>query len=103
MNYLLPLISFNYNSNKKESIFKTNLNINIINRASPFNNAEKYIKDSSLKNAFIGKKINHLFNDAPSIQKYGNGNIIRVLKKNDSPNDSRIKDNKYKSLIYSVK
>ena len=103
MNFLIPLITFSYNSNKKENLFKTNLNVNIINRDLPCNNVEKYMKDSSLKNAFIGKKIkNHFFNEAYSNQNYGNGNLIRVLKKNDSPDDSRIKDNKYKSLIKKI-
>ena len=101
MNYLMPLIVISYNSNSfRDNLFKTNLNINLINRNFSNNSAEKYLKDVNLKKAFYGKNIkNNLFNDKYSIQKFGNGNIIRVLKKADSPKDSRLKDNKFKSLI----
>ena len=101
MNYLMPLVAISYNSNTfKDNLFKTNLNINIINRNLAINSAEKYLKDSSLRKAFKGKNIkNNLFNDKYSIQSCGNGNIIRVFQKADSPYDSRLKENKYKSLV----
>ena len=99
MKYLLPLILINYDSsNLRENIFKTNINMNLINRNIANNSAEKYLKDSNFKNAFLGKKkVNNFITD--NCQKFGNGNLIHVLRMTNSPNDSRIKDNKYKSLI----
>jgi hypothetical protein len=101
MKYLLPLVVINTNSkNVKENIFKTNINVNLINRNLPYNSAEKYLKEPSLKNAFIGKKIKtNLFFDSKSIQYYGNGNLIPVLRKTEYSNDSRIKDNRFKTVI----
>ena len=101
MKYLLPLVLVNTNSkNVKENIFKTNINVNLINRNIAYNSAEKYLREPSLRNAFIGKKIkNNLFFDSKSIQYYGNGNLIPVLRKTESPNDSRIKDNRFRSVI----
>jgi hypothetical protein len=101
MKYLLPLVVINTNSkNVKENIFKTNINVNLINRNLPYNSAEKYLKEPSLKNAFIGKKIKtNLFFDSKSIQYYGNGNLIPVLRKTKYSNDSRIKDNRFKTVI----
>ena len=101
MNYLMPLVAIGYNTNSfRDSFFKTNLNINLVNRSLSVNSAEKYLKDSCLKKAFQGKKIkNNLFGDTYSTQNFGNGNIIRVLRKLDSPTDLRLKDNKFKSLI----
>ena len=101
MKYLLPLVVINSNSkNVKDNFFKTNINVNLINRQLPYNSAEKYLKEPSLKNAFTGKKIkSNLFFDSNSIQYYGNGNLIPVLRKSDSPNDSRIKDIRFKSII----
>ena len=101
MKYLLPLVVINSNSkNVKENIFKTNINVNLINRNIPYNSAEKYLKEPSLKNAFIGKKIKtNLFFDSKSIQYYGNGNLIPVLRKTEYSNDSRIKDNRFKTVI----
>ena len=103
MKFLLPLVTFNYNiNNVRENIFKTNLNINIINRNLSYSSAEKYTKDSFFKNAFFGKKINNnLFNDINSVHNYGKGNIIPGLKKTDFFNDSKMKvnNNKFKSII----
>ena len=101
INYLLPLISISYDSNNlRENIFKTNINLNLINRSLSNNNPEKYLKDSNLKKAFIGKKIkNNFFNDTNPMIYYGNGNLFRVLKRADSPSDFRIKDDKFKSII----
>ena len=95
MNYLMPLVAIGYNTNSfRDNFFKTNLNINLVNRSLSVNSAEKYLKDSCLKKAFQGKKIkNNLFGDTYSTQNFGNGNIIRVLRKLDSPTDLRLKDN----------
>ena len=53
MNYLLPLVTINFNSNcsLKKDLFCTNLNI--IDRK--FNKNKSYIKDNFLKRAFLGK------------------------------------------------
>jgi len=100
MKYLLPLIFINYNYNIKDNLFKTSINVNLIKRNIPHNNSpQKYLKDSYLKNAFAGKKIKaNLFVENNSFQN-GNKNFIPLLRKNDTLNDSRIKDNKFKSLI----
>jgi len=101
MKFLLPLVSFNYNTNNlRDNLFKTNINVNLINRNLSYNSAEKYTKDFYLKNAFIGKKIkSNLFIDTNSMNNYGNGNIIPLLRKTDFLNDSRMKDNKFKTLV----
>ena len=99
MKYLLPLIVINYSSNNiQENLFKTN--VNIIKRYLPYNSAEKYLKDTHLKEAFVGKKIKtNLFTETNSFQNKGNKNAIPILRKTDSLNDSKMKNKKYKSLI----
>ena len=101
MKFLLPLVTFNYNTNNlRDNLFKTNINVNLINRNLSYNSAEKYTKDFYLKNAFIGKKNkSNLFIDTNSMNNYGNGNIIPLLRKTDFLNDSRMKDNKFKTLV----
>ena len=99
MKYLLPLVFINYSSNNiEENLFKTN--VNIIKRYLPYNSAEKYLKDTHLKEAFVGKKIKtNLFTETSSFQNKGNKNAIPILRKTDSLNDSKMKNKKYKSLI----
>ena len=99
MKYLLPLVVVNYNPNNiQENLFKTN--VNIIKRYLPYNSAEKYLKDTHLKEAFVGKKIKtNLFTETNSFQNKGNNNYIPILRKTDSLNDSKMKNKKYKSLI----
>ena len=99
MKYLLPLVFINNSSNNiEENLFKTN--VNIIKRYLPYNSAEKYLKDTHLKEAFVGKKIKtNLFTDTNSFQNKGNKNFIPILRKTDSLNDSKMKNKKYKSLI----
>lgn len=99
MKYLLPLVVINYNPNNiQENLFKTN--VNIIKRYLPYNSAEKYLKDTHLKEAFVGKKIKtNLFTETNSFQNKGNNNYIPILRKADSLNDSKMKNKKYKSLI----
>jgi len=99
MKYLLPLVVINYNPNNiQENLFKTN--VNIIKRYLPYNSAAKYLKDTHLKEAFVGKKIKtNLFTETNSFQNKGNNNYIPILRKTDSLNDSKMKNKKYKSLI----
>jgi cell division protein FtsB len=99
MKYLLPLVFINYSTNNiEENLFKTN--VNIIKRYLPYNSAEKYLKDTHLKEAFVGKKIKtNLFTETNSFQNKGNKNVIPILRKTDSLNDSKMKNKKYKSLI----
>ena len=99
MKYLLPLVFINNSSNNiEENLFKTN--VNIIKRYLPYNSAEKYLKDTHLKEAFVGKKIKtNLFTETNSFQNKGNKNAIPILRKTDSLNDSKMKNKKYKSLI----
>ena len=99
MKYLLPLVFFNNSSNNiEENLFKTN--VNIIKRYLPYNSPEKYLKDTHLKEAFVGKKIKtNLFTETNSFQNKRNRNVIPMLRKTDSLNDSKVKNKKYKSLI----
>jgi hypothetical protein len=102
MKFLFPLVVINYTSNSinniQENLFKTN--VNIVKRFLPYNSAEKYLKDTHLKEAFVGKKIKtNLFTETNSFQNKGNKNFIPFLRKTDSLNDSKMKNKKYKSLI----
>lgn len=99
MKYLLPLVVINYSSNNfQDNLFKTN--VNITKRYLPYNSAEKYLKDTHLKDAFVGKKIKtNLFTETNSFQNKGNTNYIPILRKTDSLNNSKMKNKKYKSLI----
>ena len=98
MKYLLPFVFANNEKiNAKENIFKTNININLFKKDLQYNSPEKYVKEVYLKKSFAGKKIlSALFVGS---QNYINRNIYKSNKKKDSLNDSRIKNNKYKSLI----
>ena len=101
MKYLLPFIFINHEKiNEKEKIFKTSINVNLIKKNLQYNSPDKYVKEVYLKKTFPGKKlISNLFIDNITIQNYDNRNIYKSNKKKDSPNDSRIKNNKFKSLI----
>ena len=84
MNYLLPLIYSNFNSNYnigKNNIFTTNLNI--IDRT--FNKTYKYLNDKILRKAFVGKDNKlcvELYMD--KILKNNFCNSIPVLRRNNS-------------------
>ena len=84
MNYLLPLIYSNFNSNYnigKNNIFTTNLNI--IDRT--FNKTYKYLNDKILRKAFVGKD-NKLYVELymDKILKNNFCNSIPVLRRNNS-------------------
>jgi len=101
MKYLIPFVYANNEKiNAKEKLFKTNININLVKKDLQYNSPEKYVKDIYLKKSFAGKKIlSNLFLDNKNSQNYVDRNTYKSNKKKDSPNDSRIKNNKYKSLI----
>ena len=95
---LFPFVvkSFEIN-NMKEKLFKTNININLVKKELQYNTPEKYAKEVVVKKSFAGRNIlSNLF-----FEQNLNGNMIsyKNKKKKDSPNDSRIKNNKFKSLI----
>ena len=95
---LFPFVvkSFEIN-NMKEKLFKTNININLVKKELQYNTPEKYAKEVLVKKSFAGRNIlSNLF-----FEQNLNGNMIsyKNKKKKDSPNDSRIKNNKFKSLI----
>lgn len=98
MKYLIPFVFANNEKIKyKENLFKTNININLVKKDLQYNSPEKFVKEVYLKKSFAGKKIlSNLFMDINN-KNYFNTNKNKNRK--DSPNDSRIKDNKFKSLI----
>ena len=101
MKYLIPFILVNNDKvNEKEKLFKTNININQVKKDLQYNSPEKYIKEVYLKKSFPGKKVlSKFFIDKINIQYSDNKHLYKNKKKTDSPNDSRIKNNKFKSLI----
>ena len=101
MKYLIPFVYANNEKiNAKEKLFKTNININLVKKDLQYNSPEKYVKDIYLKKYNKEKKIlSNLFLDNKNSQNYVDRNTYKSNKKKDSPNDSRIKNNKYKSLI----
>ena len=98
MKYLIPFVFANNEKiNYKEKLFKTNININLVKKDLQYNSPEKFVKEVYLKKSFAGKKIlSNLFMDING-KNYINTNKNKNRK--DSPDDSRIKDNKFKSLI----
>lgn len=77
MKYLLPLVTINFNStsNIGRDMFKTNLNI--VNRK--FNMNETFLRDETLKNAFLDKK-NKIFKDVLNPRRTQFSSSVPVLK-----------------------
>lgn len=77
MKYLLPLVTINFNStsNIGKNIFKTN--INIVNKK--FNMNETFLRDETLKNAFLDKK-NKIFKDVLNPRRTQFSTSVPVLK-----------------------
>jgi len=77
MKYLLPLVTINFNStsNIGKNIFKTN--INIVNKK--FNMNETFLRDETLKNAFLDKK-NRIFKDILNPRRTQFSTSVPVLK-----------------------
>ena len=96
MNYLMKILTFNYKSNLENPLFITN-NINIINKK--FNSTQRYLNDNFLKKAFI-KKNNRLLNEF-FLDKGANNAFspIPIIKKYNSPDDYRLLDNRFKTLV----
>ena len=101
MNHLIPIITFNFNSNCNlgNNIFSTNINI----FDKTFNKTYKHLNDEVLKKSFYGKnnklqkdlfiKNDVLFNGSiPVLRKSSN-----ILYLNDSSN--KLKDDKYKFVL----
>ena len=101
MKYLIPFIIASYEKiNVKEQLFKTNINITQVKKDLQHNSPTKYLNNIFLKKSFGNKNIlSTLFVDSATNQNYINKKIYINKKKKDSPNDSRIKNDKYKSLI----
>ena len=81
MNYLIPIVNLNLNSNCNigDNIFKTNLNVISKN----FNRTGNYMSDSILRKAFVGKN-NKIKNDLicrSTSNNYYNNVSIPILKK----------------------
>ena len=77
MKYLLPLVTINFNStsNIGKDLFKTNLNI--VNKR--FNMNESFLRDETLKNAFLDKK-NKIFKDVLNPRRTQFSTSVPVLK-----------------------
>ena len=77
MKYLIPLVTINFNStsNIGRDLFKTNLNI--VNRK--FNMNETFLRDETLKNAFLDKK-NKIFKDVLNPRRTQFSTSVPVLK-----------------------
>ena len=95
MKYLLPLITINFNStsNIGKDLFKTNLNI--VNRK--FNLNETFLKDETLRNAFLDKK-NRIFKDVLNPRRTQFSSSVPVLKRFNDIN-LNFYDKKNKVLI----
>jgi hypothetical protein len=95
MKYLLPLITINFNStsNIGKDLFKTNLNI--VNRK--FNLNETFLKDETLRNAFLDKK-NRIFKDVLNPRRTQFSSSVPVLKRFNDINQN-FYDKKNKVLI----
>ena len=103
MKYLFPFVIHNQEKiNAKEKLFKTNININLVKKDLQYNSPEKYAKEMYSKKYIAGKNIfSNLFIDTKISQNFANNNNIYKNKNNKKDNleDSRIKNNKFKSLI----
>ena len=98
MKYLAPFVLASYEKiNVNEKIFKTNINIKQVKKDLQYNSPEKYLKELFLKKSYGGKNVlTNLFIESKNY-KSNNLHVSKIRK--DSPNDIRIKDNKYKSII----
>ena len=78
MKYLLPLVTINFNSSSNigKNVFKTNLNI--VNKK--FNMNETFLRDETLKNAFLDKK-NKIFKDVLNPRRTQFSTSVPVLKR----------------------
>jgi hypothetical protein len=97
MNYLMPMISFNFRSNCNigNAIFKTN--INIIDKK--FNTTQNYLNDIFLKKAFLGKN-NKTLNTFNGEKRVNNFSLcVPILKKSNSPDYYKLLDNRFKTLV----
>ena len=97
MNHLMPIITFNFKSNCNlgNTLFKTNLNI--IDKR--FNATQNYLNDIYLKKAFLGKN-NKTLNIFNGEKRNNNFSLcVPILRKHNSPEDYRLLDNRFKTLI----
>jgi hypothetical protein len=98
MNHLLPIITFNFNSNCNlgNNVFKTNINI----FDKTFNKTYKHLNEKILYNSFLGKnkkiqKDLYMKNDI-----LFNGSIPVLRKSVDKViNNYKLKDDKYKLIL----
>ena len=97
MNHLMPILTLNFkaNCNLGNTIFTTNLNL-IDNN---FNSTQKFLNDVYLKNAFLGKN-KKILNEL-KVEKRNNkvSFSIPILRKHNSPDDFRLLDNRFKTLV----
>ena len=97
INHLMPILTLNFKSNCNlgNKIFTTNLNLIDKN----FNSTQKYLNDFYLKKAFVGKN-NKILNDIHFEKRNNNIDFsIPILRKQNSPDDLRILENRFKTLV----
>ena len=99
MNRLIPLITFNFDSNCNlgNNVFTTN--INIFDKS--FNKTHKHLTDDILKKSFFGKN-NKLQKDLFIRNDILFNGSIPVLRKNTDGlfnNNNKLKDDKYKYVL----
>ena len=98
MNRLLPLVTFNFNSNYNlgNNIFSTN--INIFDRS--FNKTYKHLNDNILKKSFFGKN-NKLQTDLFIKKEALSNGSIPVLRKSEDNLivNNKLKEDKYKFIL----
>ena len=97
MNHLMPILTLNFKSNCNlgNTLFATNLNLIDKN----FNSTQKFLNDDCLKKAFLGK--NHKLLNEFRVDKRNNkiNFSIPLLRKHNSPDDFRLLDNRFKTLV----
>jgi hypothetical protein len=98
MNHLLPIITFNFNSNCNlgNNIFKTNINI----FDKTFNKTYKHLNEKILYNSFLGKN-NKIQKDLYMKNDILFNGSIPVLRKSVDKviNNYKLKDDKYKLIL----
>ena len=98
MNHLLPIITFNFNSNCNlgNNVFKTNINI----FDKTFNKTYKHLNEKMLYNSFLGKN-NKIQKDLYMKNDILFNGSIPVLRKSVDKviNNYKLKDDKYKLIL----
>ena len=98
MNHLIPIITFNFNSNCNLGNYIFTTNINIFDKN--FNKTNKHLNDDILKKSFIGKN-NKLQKDLFIKNDALFNGTIPVLRKSDNSlfENNKLKNDKFKLVL----